>query len=103
MATHRSLALVVTASAVLAPAISTPNAPPSPESTPSGVWVPSGWTPAHRMCEMDGPAVPDVARWRCVRPLDGPAGSSRSGSTNDQSGTDAAERGRTATCSSPGT
>jgi len=24
------------------------------------------------MCEMDGPTVPDVARWRCVRPLDGP-------------------------------
>ncbi len=71
MTTHRSIALVLTASAVLTPAMSTPNPSSSPENTPTGVWAAGGWTPAHRMCEMDGPSVPDVARWRCVPGVDG--------------------------------
>jgi hypothetical protein len=71
MATHRSIAIVLTASVVLAPAMSTPNSSPSPENTPTGVWVAGGWTPAHRMREMDGPSVPDAARWRCVPGVDG--------------------------------
>ena len=67
MLSHAGTALVLTASACMAPAISTPSAVPAPSTRPVGLWVASGWTPAHRMCEMDVATIPHVQRWRCVR------------------------------------
>lgn len=30
------------------------------------VWQVRGWTPTHRMCEMDAITLDKVARWRCL-------------------------------------
>jgi hypothetical protein len=70
MISHASTVLVLSASAFLAPVLSIPNPSPVPDTRPTGSWAASGWLPAHRMCEMDGPTLPNVQRWRCVRSPD---------------------------------
>jgi hypothetical protein len=71
MTAHADVALALTAFATLAPAISDPSGSPAPMTRPVAVWMARGWTPAHRMCEMDGPTLSDIVRWRCVRSTDG--------------------------------
>jgi len=44
-----------------------PTVAPGSATSPAATWIDSGWTPAHRQCEMDGPDAAAGRPWRCLR------------------------------------